>query len=161
MIYLVAFAVALGGIVFLLLWQRVNAAVVFFSLCAGSVLASQVGSDATVLGSSVIHSSLVTSSGVQIALIALPAVLSALFLRKSVKSSSALINILPALCVAALAAILIVPLLSAGLQYNLQSTIIWQNLAKNSQLIIVAGVVVSVISLWFSSRGKHHKRGHH
>lgn len=160
MIYLVALAAALAGIVLLLLWQRTNAAVVFFGLCAGSVLAQQVSGDATLLSSSAVHSSYVTNSTVQIVLIVLPALLSALAMRKTVANSHLIVNLLPALCVAALATILIVPLLSFDLRYNLQSTIIWEQLNRASELVVIAGVITSIVALWIGTHKKHHKKHH-
>ncbi len=160
MFYLVGFAAALVGIVLLQLWQRTNAAVVFFSLCAGSVLAQQVSGDATIIGSSLVHSSFLTSNAVHIALIVLPAILSGLAMRKSISNGHLVINLFPAICVAALAAILIVPLFGYGLQFNLQATIIWQQLDRASELVIVAGVITSIVSLWISTHRKHHRKHH-
>ena len=146
----------------LLVVFRTNAGVVFFSVCAGSVLASQLGSDASLISSTVVKDGDLNKSIAYIALIVLPALLSAIFLRGSVTSSKSVFNILPSVAVGALLALLIVPQLPPGVSGQALDSSAWGKLQDFQPIILVGGVISSVLMLYATHRhgGKHkkHKR---
>jgi len=144
----------------LLVIIRTNAAVVFFSVCAGSVLATQLGSDASLLSSAVIKDGDVNKSIAYIALIMLPAVLSAIFLRGSISSSQSFFNAFPALAVGLLLALLVIPQLPESLSADVLSSSAWGTLQEFQPIILVGGVISSVLLLWVTHRhgGKHKKK---
>ncbi len=155
MSYDLILAAAVGVIALVLLLLRTNAGVVFFSLCAGSVLASQLGGQASLLSSSVIKDGDVNHGVVYIAMIVLPAILSAFFMRKSVKSSKMLFNVIPAVAVGALTALLVIPLIPSDVRFQLTNNSTWDLLIRYQPAILVGGIVSSVLLLALSS---HHDK---
>src|SRR5579885_508244 len=112
-------------ILFMLL-LRTNAAVVFLALCTGSVLTKYVSQDALNIAHSIVSSNgEVIDSAVKIGLLLLPALLTALFMRKSASGGKAILNILPAAVTGVLTALLVVPLLPLAAQSNLTTTSTW------------------------------------
>lgn len=153
-------AVALVAIALLLL--RTNAGVVFFSLCAGSVLANQLGGEASLLSSTVIKNGEINHGVVYIGMIVLPALLSAIFMRGSVKSSKFIFNLVPAVAVGALMALLVVPLLPADLRGLLSNNVTWDILQQYQPVILVGGIISSVLLLALTAhRPKKDKKKKH
>ncbi len=146
----------------LILFLRSNAAVVFFSLCAGSVLVTFVGGDAS---DAVNRSISGANSGnfAKIALLLLPALLSLWFLRKSVSPSKLLINTIAAVGAGLSAVVLLVPLLPGGVRYNIEQSQIWRQTNNYQGALLGATTVIAIVSLWLTNRhkddGKHKK--HH
>ncbi len=161
MSYDVILAAAVGAIALTLLLLRTNAGVVFFSLCAGSVIASQLGGQASLLSSSVIKDGDINHGLVYIAMIILPALLSAFFLRKSVKSSQMLFDAIPAVAVGALTALLIVPLIPGELRPQLSNNDTWDILIRYQPVILVGGIVSSVLLLALTSHHDKKDKRHH
>lgn len=157
--------ILLGAIVavpaVLLLFFRVNAAVVFFGLCAGSVLANQLGGDASLMTSSFIKNGDVNSAVVSVGLTLLPAIFSGLFLRGSIKPSKFLLNLVPSVAAGALTALLVVPQLPQN-NYGLTNNSLWSSLEKLEPVVLVGGVIASVLLLALthqrSKKDKKHKR---
>ncbi len=145
----------------LLLFFRVNAAVVFFGLCAGSVLANQLGGDASLMTSGFIKNGDINSAVVSIGLTLLPAFFSAFFLRGSIKSSKFFFNIVPSVATGALMALLVVPQLPNN-SYGLADSSLWSSLEKLEPVVLIGGVIASVLLLALtherSKRDKKHKR---
>ncbi|HVV66928.1 MAG TPA: hypothetical protein VHB72_02555 [Candidatus Saccharimonadales bacterium] len=152
----------------LLMVLRINAALVFLSLCLGNVLVQFVASDAstwlTTFSSS--HTTTVvttTNSNIKIALLLLPAILTAIFMVRTVKDGPRLLlNLLPAVGVGLLGALLIVPLLSPDLSHNIIASKLWWNAQQAENLIVGGSAIVCLIVLWMQrpktgSSGKHHK----
>ncbi|HSX44400.1 MAG TPA: hypothetical protein VLE69_03880 [Candidatus Saccharimonadales bacterium] len=146
----------------LILILRSNAAVVFFSLCAGSVLVTFVGSDASeAVGKSISGAN--TGSFVKIALLLLPALLSLWFLRKSISPSKLLINIVAAVGASVSMVLLLVPLLPGGVLFNIEQNQIWQQTNRYQGAILGATTAVAIVSLWLTNRHKDdskHKKHH-
>jgi hypothetical protein len=151
---------AIAAPVALLLLLRSNAAIVFLSLCAGALLVRYVGDDAGLVGSAVGNNSALTGQYFQIVLLLLPAALSTLFTMRSMRGAKLIINLLPALAVGFVGVILTVPLLPGGVQHNITSLNGWSILDHNKQIIVAAGVLVSLAVLWLV-RPSHHKKRHH
>lgn len=162
---LIVIGLLVGLPIVLLILLRSNAAVVFLALCTGSVVQQFLGSDtANIFNSSIITGkNSTTASGVQLALLLLPALLTAVFLRKSVGGAKMLFNIIPAVSTGVVTALLAVPLLSPGLRYSITGTMVWTSLEQFQAVIVGAAVFMSLLILWSShlkgssGHGKHHK----
>ena len=121
-------SIILGAIVLIpvliLMVLRINAALVFLSLCLGYVLVQFVADDAnsfvslikTAPGADKVAN---TNNFIQLLLLLLPVVLTSLYMIKTVKGAKLFLNIFPAAGVGMLGALLVVPLLSKGLADNI------------------------------------------
>lgn len=145
--------------VVLLLALRTHAAIVFLSLCAGSILLKYIGDDA-VLSLSFLWSGEVAESVIRLGVLLIPVLLSAIFLRRSMSGPKFIVNILPAVVVGVVGALLAVPLLPNATQGNLTGSQAWQTLEQAQELIVGAGILVSLAGLWIAHRSTHDK-GHH
>jgi hypothetical protein len=141
-----------------ILLLRVNGAITFMSLCLGSVLVTYTSSDVTgVLGGFSASKNL--SQWAQVALLVMPFLLTVLFTRGSVKGAKSITNILPAAATGLLCALLVVPLLPAGLQGQLNTQTAWQQLNNAQTAIILGGALFSLMFLLFTHRRKHEEEG--
>lgn len=139
---------------------RANAAIVFFALCGGSVLERYVSDSAALVADSVVTRSN-TDSFVHLGLLALPALLTILLLRKSISSSKTVVNVLPAVAVGLTAALLAVPLLPGGLQANVMNAEVWKQLNNYADFILAAGTGVALVALALTYKmPKDHRRKH-
>lgn len=159
--YELVLGVTAAIITFGLMVLRTNSAVVFFSICAGSVLANQLGNEATLLSSTVIKDGDLNKSVVYISLIFLPALLSTIFLRSTISSGKLFLNLVPSLAASGLLLLLIVPLLPSNVSGLLTSSSAWDRLQQYQPIILVVGVVSSILLLFFASKrsgNKKHKK---
>lgn len=160
----------IGLPVLILLLLRVNATLVFLSLCLGSVLVQYVAPDTRsfiALFSS--HGASVSSTSdntIKLVLLLLPVVLTTVFMIRTVRGKGKLVlNALPAVGVGLLGALLIVPLLSAGLRHNIVLSDLWQQVEKAQVLIVGSSALVCLLVLWLQrpktgGEGKHHGKHH-
>lgn len=141
---------------------RVNAAQIFLSLCLGAVLVQFVAPDAAVIISSTsAHGKGVPSSlqTVQLVLQLLPVVLTTVIMIRSVKGKARLtFNVLPALGVSALLALLTVPLLSPNLTHSITDVTLWHKLQALQTLIISASTLVALLFLWMQRPNRHEEK---
>jgi hypothetical protein len=154
--------------VVLLMVMRINAALVFLSLCLGDVLVQFVAKDASGLFAQ-LHSShinpaiQISNDNVKLVLLLLPAVLTAIFMIRTIRGTSRLLlNALPSAGVGLLGALLIVPLLPPGLSHNIVGSSLWTEVLRTQDLIVGASAVVCLLVLWLQrpkTGGKHRK--HH
>lgn len=162
MSYEIILGAAIGVFALLLLGLRTNAGVVFFAICAGSVLANQLGGEASLISSTVIKDGDINNSVVYIAMITLPALFSAFFLRGSVKSSRMIFNLLPAIAGSALLALLVVPLLPGEIRTQLSDNATWDVLQRYQPLVLVGGLLSSILLLALTQhkdkKDKKHKK---
>lgn len=160
-------AIVLAPVIFLLV-LRVNATLVFLSLCLGSVLVQFVASDsdsitswlATSKGGAAIH---IDDATLKLLLLLLPVALTSIFMIRTIRGNSrSALNILPALGVGLLGALLVVPLLPPGLSHNIIGSSLWDQLQKTQTLIVGATALVCLLVLWLqrptTGEGKHHKK---
>lgn len=151
--------------VIVLMALRINATLVFLSLCLGDVLVQFVAPDANSflqLFSAHVPDGLDTGNdNVKIALLLLPVVLTAIFMIKTVRGTpKLLLNILPAAGVGLLGALLVVPLLPPGLSHNIVGSSLWDQLQKTQNLIVGTSALVCLLVLWLQrpkTGGKHNK----
>lgn len=154
----------------LLMLLRINAVLVFLSLCLGDVLVQFVAGDANTVFTQ-LHSSHVTplihisNDNVKLGLLLLPALLTAIFMIRTIQGASRLLlNALPSAGVGLLGALLIVPLLPSGLSHNIIGSSLWLQVLRTQDLIVGASAVVCLLVLWLQRPktghgGKHRK--HH
>lgn len=146
--------------VILLLALRINAALVFLSLCLGDVLIQFVSYDT---------SSLLTTIGinlgsetVKLGLLTLPVVLTTIFMIRTVHGWRLLLNLLPSAGVGLVAAFLIVPLLPPGVAGNITHASMWRQIKTAQDLIIGLSALVSLLVLWLqrpkSGESKYRKK---
>jgi hypothetical protein len=158
----------LGAIVLLpvlaIMILRVNAALVFLSLCLGSVLVQFVAPDANSfleLFSARVPEGVDTGNdNVKIALLLLPVILTAIFMIRTVSGYGRLaLNILPALGVGLLGSLLVVPLLPPDLSDSILNSSLWIEVQKAQNLIVGISSLVCLFVLWLQrphTGGKKH-----
>lgn len=152
----------------LLLLLRVNATLVFLSLCLGSVLVQFVGNDpesiSQWLNSAGASPALQTSdNNLKLILLLTPVVLTTIFMIKTIHGNARMaLNVLPAIGVGVLGALLVVPLLPPGTSYGITGSDIWQQILNIQNIIVGGTAIVCLIVLWLqrpkTGGGKHHKK---
>jgi hypothetical protein len=148
---------------------RINAALVFMALCLGSVLTQFVAEDAgwlmTLAAPNVPAAGSVTESMVKLCLLLLPPLLTAIFMIRTIRGSGKMfLNLLPAVGVGLLAALLAVPMLPAATALNILASPIWQEVVKLQDLIVGSSALLCLFVLWLQrpktggegKHGKHH-----
>jgi hypothetical protein len=164
MTYLIALAAMVLVPVLLIAGLSVNGAIAFMSLCVGSVLVSYTSADVnSVFSSFSPHNTLLTNQWVQIGLLSVPFVLTILFTRASVHGGKRLTNLLPALASGLLFALLLTPLLSAGVQRHIEAQSAWHQLSDLQTSVVLGGAAFSLLFLLFTNRtrGGHEGKKHH
>jgi hypothetical protein len=138
---------------------RINATMVFLSLCLGQVLVQFVGEEASRTIGILASDGSSNQSMVSLGLLILPAALTALFMARTVKGSLKLtLNILPALAVGVLGFLLMEPHFTPGLRGAIESTIVW-DIVKGLQVIVVgASAIISLFFLWLQRPKSHHDK---
>jgi len=144
---------------------RTNAAVVFFAVCAGSVLLTAAGTDTDLLAHSMGSGADISTNTMQAIVVLLPAVLSAFFLRRRVPRTKTLFIIVPAFCASVVALTLVHPFLSGSLQTTLSNGKGWNIIAQYYEFVVVVGIFTSMFTLGITipkhKDDKHHKKGKH
>jgi len=149
-----------------MLFLRINAALVFLSLCLGNVLVQFVANDATSwvtnFSDSISFVPLPENKLVSIILLLLPPLLTAIFLIRTVHGNAKLaLNVLPATGVGLLGALLVVPLLTPGLSHNIVASSLWDQAHSAQEIIVGGSAIVCLLVLWLqrpSTGGKHGKK---
>ncbi len=129
-----------------LLVLRANAALVFLSMCLGYTVGRLLGGDISAFADTLMPG--LGRLNMQLGLIAIPALLTALFYTRSVKGMRALSNIVPALAVGCLAVALVVPLLGPPVSAAVMALPLWQTFARLESLAIGGGAAASLLFLW-------------
>lgn len=152
--------------VVLLMVLRINAALVFLSLCLGAVLVQFVAPDANSffeLFSARVPASVDGGNDtVKIFLLLLPVILTAIFMVRTVSGYGRLtLNLLPAAGVGLLGGLLVVPLLPPDLSRNITDANLWNEVQKAQNLIVGASALVCLLVLWLqrpkTGHGRHGK----
>jgi hypothetical protein len=148
---------------------RVNATLVFLSLGLGDLLAQFVASDANSL-TSLFSTSHVTSTihpnnnTWSLILILLPIVITIGIMIHTIKGNSRMVlNLLPALGVGFVGALLIVPLLPSSASNDIIHSPLWSQMTRAQGLIVGISALACLSSLWLQrpkhGGGKHSKHG--
>lgn len=131
---------------------RVNAAIVFLSLCLGAVLQRLAGKDASAFINLFTDSKGYTLS---VLLLLLPVAFTTVIMVRTVKGGArTLLNLLPAASVGLVGLLLFVPLVSPGLQASITGTALWHDLERSQSLIVGASTLISLTFLLLQ-RPKH------
>lgn len=165
MTYLIVLAILALLPVIAIVALRVNGAIAFMSLCVGSVLIAYTSPDVTAVVSSFNpRHTLEANQWVRLGLLIAPFLLTILFTRGSVHGGKRYTNVLPALASGLLFALLIIPLLSSGLQHHIESQHAWQQLSNAQTAVVLGGAAFSLVFLLFTHRtrgGEDKKHGKH
>ena len=163
--------IILGAIVLapvaLLLLLRINAALVFLSLCLGDVLVQFVAPDANsfvALFAAHVPKGVDTGNdNIKLLLLLLPVVLTAIFMIRTVRGYGRLaLNLLPAAGVGLLGGLLVVPLLPAGTSDTIINSSLWSQVLRAQDLIVGSSALVCLLVLWLQRpKTGAHKRGKH
>ena len=146
----IALIIALAVPAVLFVAIRINASLVFLSLCLGAVLVQYVGSEAsTLMHLATPRAGPASTSTIQFLLLVAPAAVTSLVTVFSVHGRlKNVVNVLPAVAAAALFVLLALPALPPGLRHELQGQQAWHYLSNAQSLVISAGAVVSLGFLW-------------
>lgn len=150
--------IALATPLIVLTVLRINAAMVFMSLCLGYVLVELVAKDANSLISFLTTDGSFSQATWQLGMLFLPVVLTCIFMVFSIKGHvKTIINLFPAAGVSVLSVLLAVPLLKPGLRYAIESEALWKQIYDAQALIIGASALISLVILWSQ---RHHAKQH-
>lgn len=155
-------AIVLGPIVLLML-LRINAALVFLSLCLGNVLVQFIAPDAgsfLTLFSAKIPDSVDTGNDtIKLTLLLFPVVLTAIFMIRTVRGHlKLLLNVLPAAGVGLLGGLLVVPLLPGGISYDITNSSLWEEISRAQNLIVGSSALVCLLVLWLQRPKTGHEK---
>lgn len=133
---------------------RINAAMVFLSLCLGYVLVTFVANDADSLISFLApDANSVSASTLRLGMLLTPVVLTSIFMLFSVHGRiKVALNALPAAGVSILGLLLAVPLFTPGLRYAIESQSLWQQISQAQAMIVGISAFISLIFLWVQRR---------
>ncbi|HEU4914341.1 MAG TPA: hypothetical protein VFT16_02950 [Candidatus Saccharimonadales bacterium] len=143
---------------------RINAAMVFLSLCLGYVLVEFVAKDTDSLISFVApDDSSVSATTLRLVMLLLPVVLTSIIMVFSVHGRvRTILNFLPAAGVAILMLVLAVPLLTPGLRYAIEEQGLWRQINDAQAMVVGISAFISLLFLWTQRRSaermNHHKR---
>jgi hypothetical protein len=147
----------------LLTFLRVNAAIIFLSLCLGAVLVQFAGSDAASLVNMFSSSQATTNVAAELGLLWLPAVFTMVVMIGTVRGHARILfNLLPAAAVGVVGLLLAEPLFTPGLRGAIAGTQIWHSLQQLQVLAVTASTIVSLLFLWLQRPGRESgKHGRH
>ena len=166
----IVLAAAVVAVVVVIMLLRINATLVFLSLCLGDVLMQFMSADANsfldLFNTRAGQSVSADNATIKVVLLLLPVVLTAVFMIKTVRGhGKLLLNLLPAAGVGLLGALLIVPLLPGGVRGTITGSPIWDQLQRGQSLVVGTTTLVCLLVLWMQRPktghdGKHGKHKH-
>lgn len=158
-----ALLAAMAAVVVVLLFLRTNTAIGYLALCAGSVLLLSSGDNVGLVASSLTSGMSSAAMIAKIALLVTPLVICSILLRKQVSRWLLLFSLVPAVCVAFLGTVLIVPLFSDGLRTSIQATDTWSLLVQYQETFTGIGLVASIMMIAMTIKNPHdkHKKKRH
>src|SRR5215471_15170971 len=104
----------LAAPILILMILRINATLVFLSLCLGYVLMQFLGTDTQAFADTFMTHATLSTNVMKLTLLLFPAVFTALFMIFTMRGAKLILNILPSLAVGSLVVLLVVPLLPPG-----------------------------------------------
>lgn len=141
------------------LFFRVSASHLFFSVMAGELLGRYFGGTVDFMISAALPGRHLGNYA-EPAVIFLPVLLTALFLRKSISRGKTLLHFLPLLITGVVLAAFVLPLLPETAQDFVAKTAVGRELLDTTSLIIGAVVLLQLIALWLLNNSTRH-RGRH
>jgi len=146
---------------------RINAALVFLSLCLGYVLfafdaqnASKIVGSLSNVGSLDIHLK-PTAVVVNLLLLLGPAVITLISQIGSVSDIKKILNILPSIGVGLFTILLVVPILPHSIMSAVVETSYWSTIVHNKASIVGIGAGVAILFFWFTLYKGNMKKHHH
>jgi hypothetical protein len=164
MSYELILIIALGLPTLLFVLLRANAAMIFLSVCLGSVLVEHVASEAnTMMGLFSPKPNPVSQATIALILLFAPPIITTIVTAVSVHGRlKVFLNLVPAAAASMLLVLLVVPLLPKSLTYHIESQQTWRILWDAEALVIGAGALVSLFFLWAQRRNfRHHDKRKH
>jgi hypothetical protein len=142
--------IALAAPFLILTVLRINAAMVFLSLCLGYALVELVAKDTNSLIKFLTPSTgSISETTWHLIILFTPVILTCVLMVFSIKDRwKSVFNVLPAATVSIFMVLLAVPLLTPGLRYALQSQPLWHQLNKAQAMTITIGAFISLLFLW-------------
>lgn len=144
---------------------RINAAMVFLSLCLGYVLVQFVANDTDSLISFIApNEASISATSLKLGMLLTPVILTCIIMIFSVHGKMRVtLNALPAAGVSVLGLLLAVPLFTPGLRFAIQELNLWQQINQAQALIVGVSAFISLLFLWTARRSgeklehsKHH-----
>lgn len=136
---------------------RVSTSHIFFSLMAGELLSRYFGNDFELQTNA--FSQQVSFNGYgEIALLTIPMILTAFFLRKSISGGKTILHVLPLIITGVIFAAFIAPILPIELQNDLRAFKIGDWLFHLNKAIIGIMITMQLIALWLFSRGENSRK---
>lgn len=155
-------ALSLPILLFLIL--RVNAAMVFLSVCLGAVLVDHVSSDANLIVNSFSPTTnSLSQTTIELLLLLVPTIITAIIMSFSLHGKlRVFLNLFPAAASSMILVLLAVPMLPRGLAFELMTQPTWRMLSNAEALVVGVGALVSLFFLWMQRRNFRHqdKRKH-
>jgi hypothetical protein len=146
---LVLIAILVAVPILLLTVLRINAAIVFLSLCVGSVLVRFVGYDAQSFMGLFTANKTVSDTYVSLGLLLVPVVFTMLVMIGTARGKlRSVFNILPAIAVGVVWLMLAEPLFSPGLRGTMEGTSTWGQLQHAQSLVVGVSTLISLLFLW-------------
>jgi hypothetical protein len=142
---------------------RINAPLVFLSVCLGNVLLQFVGKEAVDFVNLFLPGNTVASKmTVQLALVLIPVVLTMIFMIKSVQGNRLVFNILPAIGTSFLLLFIVKPLLSSSVNGQIETSTLWSPIEQMQELIIGVSSLLCLFFLWVQRpKSNEHGKKHH
>jgi hypothetical protein len=138
---------------------RVNTSHLFFSLLAGDLLARYFADDAELVLRMFVRNGDVAAYG-KLSLLVLPMVLTAIFLRRSLKRGMILFHLIPLALTGFVFAAFASHLLPFTLMDQIKSIDYGKRLLEGSDTIIGAVVALQLVMLWLLNRPGEHGKKH-
>lgn len=159
MIPLIVLGLLVALPVLLALILRVNAVLVFVSVCAGYFLQYALSDDFDLAFATVIRgsNSLVIA---RLILLLLPVALTLFIVRKS-QGKSLVLQIVPLIFTGLLLATIAIPLLSPDMEQSIYDSQIGGNFQKAGDLIVAAAVISNLSLAWMLHKPNRDHRKHH
>jgi hypothetical protein len=141
---------------------RVNAVMVFLSLCLGQVLVQFVSDEAANTVGIIASDGSTNPSLVSLGLLLVPAIFTSLIMARTIKGKlGLLLNVLPAISVGVLGLLLAEPLFSPGLQATIEASDAWYLLSKLQTIVLGLSAIISLFFLWLQRPRAHKEEKHH
>jgi hypothetical protein len=137
---------------------RINAPLVFLSVCLGNVLIKFVGNGAAEFFNLFLPRTMTSTQTVSLMLVLIPVVLTMIFMIRSVKGNRWLTNLLPGAAASFLLLYTLMPLLPAGVADSIHASPFWSPIDQAQELIIGVGSLICLFFLWLQ-RPKNHEHG--
>ncbi len=141
------------------LFFRISVSHLFLALLAGDLLERYFKDDAILALSTVVRKDAVLEYA-GLAILVLPMLLTALFLRHTLSKGKALLHIIPLAISGIIFAAFAAPLLPGGLQAQLRDNHYGSMLINSTELIIGAMVLLQLVALWLNASSEKHKKKH-